>query len=375
MNILIDFTQIPIKKVGVGVYALKTFTEMFNTNNEDQFYAIVQDDDSELDFESDNVKTIKVRARIFRSLIARLFLEQLYIPFLSKKYKIDVIHSLHYSYPLLRTRARKVITIHDLTFFIYPHLHQFIKRYYFRWFIKKASLDRNNNLICVSQSTLEDLNKYIPENKSHNYVVPLACEELKDQTLYTITNDFNIERPYILFIGTLEPRKNIEGLIKAYAQLKERTKYQLVIVGKKGWYYDTIFNLINEKKLVNDIVFTSFVNDHQKYCLLKNSSLFVYPSFYEGFGLPVLEAISMGIPTITSNISSLPEVGGDACLLVDPNDITQLSQSIHRVLTDTDLRKSMILKGYYQANKFSWELTAQKTIEIYRNFNDKESKS
>ncbi len=138
-------------------------------------------------------------------------------------------------------------------------------------------------------------------------------------------------------------------------------------MGKKGWYYDTIFELVKNNNLSRDIIFTGFVTSEEKYGLLKQSSLFIYPSFYEGFGLPVLEAMSMGIPTITSNISSLPEVGGTAAKYVNPNDIKGIAEVIDLVLDDEALRNKMIEEGYKQAAKFSWGFTAEKTFDIYKN--------
>ena len=375
MRILIDFTQIPLKKVGVGVYALHTFTEMLKRYNKDEFYLLVQDDDKELlNFQEfgTHVKLLKVKSRLFRKLPLRFFLEQFLIPYHSLKHKVDVIHSLHYSYPLMPLKAKKVITIHDLTFFVYPELHTPVKRHFFKWFIKKAAKS-HNEIICVSESTAQDLMKYVTEYNCEINTIPLASEIPDLGTLMDVDiSEFRIPDKYILFIGTLEPRKNIDGLIRAYASIKDSVRHKLVIVGKKGWFYDSIFRLVEQYNLQDRVVFTGFVSENQKFRLLQRADVFVYPSYYEGFGLPVLEAIQMGIPTVTSNVSSLPEVGGDGALFVSPDNITEMSDAIMTLINNPDERSRLMEAGKRHAKCFSWENTAVSTHELYEKIVKKE---
>lgn len=367
MKVLIDFTQIPIKKVGVGVYAKETFSRLLkNIDKNDVFYLLLQDDEFMFeDLYSSNCVAITVKNKWFRKLPFRFLLEQFYIPTLVKKYKIDLIHSLHYSFPLINMKCKRVITIHDLTFFIYPRLHTFVKRHFFKWFIKQ-SCKTNNILICVSESTAKDLDKFIPKAKDIRMVIPLAVS-----TNYNINNNvlnqFGVNSEYILFIGTLEPRKNIDKLIEAYYRCKNKDKYKLVIVGKKGWYYDSIFKRIKEFGLENQVIFTGFVTENEKWNLLYNATLFVYPSYYEGFGLPILEAMIMGIPVITSNVSSMPEVAGKAAILINPNDVEEISLAIDTVLNDKNRQNHMKDLGIKQANNFTWDNTAKLTMDVYKN--------
>lgn len=370
MKILIDFTQIPILKVGVGVYAKESFSILFESIPSDTtYYLLLQDDEHMFDkFFSPNCIPLKINNRFFRKFPLRFIMEQLYIPYLIKKYKIDIIHSLHYSFPLLTSNCKKVITIHDLTFFIYPKLHTFIKRYYFKWFIKLACKSKNNTLICVSQSTANDLKKFITDIKSDTFVIPLAVSTTpsSNHNQMEVLEKYSIPSKYILFVGTLEPRKNIDKLIEAYYESSVKEIFKLVIVGKKGWYYESIFDRINDLKIANNVIFTGFVSEAEKWIILKNASLFVYPSLYEGFGLPVLEAMQSGTPTITSNISSMPEVAGDAALLIDPNDVSDISKAIDSVLTNQNNREVMIHSGFKQASLYSWSNTANLTHKIYR---------
>lgn len=366
MNILIDFTQIPVNKVGVGVYALNTFPLIIKSDLSNNYILLVQDDDKDFALSGINVKIINVKSSLFRYFPIRMLLEQFYIPYLVKKENIDIIHSLHYSFPLIHFGAKRVITIHDLTFFIYPQLHTFVKRYYFRWFIKRAAMT-NNSLICVSQSTCDDLRKYVSSINSSSYVIPLAANVKHLQIDFTkITTMYSLPEEYILFIGTLEPRKNIEGLIRAYAKIANSTKVDLLIIGKKGWFYEEIFRLIREMKLEYRIRFLGFVEDKDKVTILSHAKVFIYPSFYEGFGLPVLEALSLGIPTITSNISSLPEVGEEAVIYINPYDIEDISENLKLLLDDKAMRESLSKQGLSQAAKFTWEITSNKTLIVYK---------
>ena len=363
-NILIDFSQIPIQKVGVGVYASETFKLIVNNDKFNNYFAIIQDDDDELQKVLSGCKIIKVNSKIYRKFLFRLFLEQIYIPFICSKYNINIVHSLHYSFPIfLSKKIKRIVTVHDLTFFIYPELHTFIKRYYFRFFTKLSCI-LSDQIICVSESTKNDLLKIIPNIKSKIDVVPLAVDIPQYKAL-NIKEKFNINKKYILFIGTLEPRKNIVRLIKAYSKIEKNNEYQLVIVGKKGWFYDEIFKVVNDLSISEKVIFTGFVTIEEKFSLISQSSIFIYPSLYEGFGLPVLEAISLGIPTITSNISSMPEVVENSAIKVNPYSIDEIKNAINNLINNKDLRDLLSLKGKQQALKFSWKITADKTINVY----------
>ena len=174
-------------------------------------------------------------------------------------------------------------------------------------------------------------------------------------------------RGYILFLGTLEPRKNVDGLIRAYERLVRQLDIteKLVIVGKRGRFYEEIFDLVRQLKLGNRVIFTGYVSDTVKVDLYNGAVCFAYPSHYEGFGLPVLEALACGVPVITSNVSSLPEIIGDAGLLVDPTDDMQLADAIGRVLCDPVLRADLSAKGQQRASHFSWARCAQETLCVW----------
>lgn len=178
---------------------------------------------------------------------------------------------------------------------------------------------------------------------------------------------FGISGNYILFVGTLQPRKNIEKLIEAFSTLlekKENKDIELVIVGKKGWLYEPILEAPKKFGITHAVKFLEFVDDAELPSLYKNAVMFVLPSLYEGFGLPVVEAMKYGTPVITSNVSSLPEAGGNACLYVNPEDTKDIAGKMQELLGNPKLRSSLIKKGYEHIKKFSWEKAAKETLDV-----------
>ncbi len=168
-----------------------------------------------------------------------------------------------------------------------------------------------------------------------------------------------------MFVGTLQPRKNIERLIEAFAKLIiKHPNLSLLVVGKKGWLYEGILEAPKKFGIKESVRFIDFVQDQELPSLYKNAKCFVLPSLYEGFGLPVLEAMKYGCPVVTSNVSSLPEAGGDAALYVDPQNVNDIAEKIDKVLSDPKLREEMVKKGHEQVKKFSWEKTARETLRV-----------
>ena len=176
---------------------------------------------------------------------------------------------------------------------------------------------------------------------------------------------YRVKGDYILFVGTLQPRKNIERLVEAFSRLKSKVKnLNLVIIGKKGWMYEDILNAPEKYNVSDRVKFLDSVSDEELPVFYQNAICFVLPSLYEGFGLPVLEAMKYGCPVITSNVSSLPEAGGDAALYFNPENVNDIAEKIKKVIEDKTLREEMIQKGYQQIKKFSWEKTARETLQV-----------
>ena len=283
----------------------------------------------------------------------------------------DLVHGTdHFVYPC--RKSCNIMTIHDLTFVKYPeYVPTIVKSYLARI---KNCLKRTNAIITFSENTKRDLIELLNINPNKIYVTYQASRYYQNHLISeqfeslkkTINYDFS--KPYFLFVSTLEPRKNVNNLIQTFNYLKEKYKieHQLVLIGQTGWKYEPILEAINQSDYQNEIHHLNYLSDDLVALFYTQAEAFIYPSFYEGFGLPVLEAMTLGAPVITSNSSSLPEITGDAALLINPSNSFELADAMLSIIRDRALRNQLIIKGKEQANKFSWEKTAQATLNIYR---------
>jgi len=317
------------------------------------------------------LKLLKVKSIFFRFIVLRIFLEQFFVPFILLYKSIDLIHSLHYSTPIFTFRTKRVVTIHDMTFFKFPKLHKRLKTIYFRLFIHMLPRVADK-IISISESTYNDFVSLTGANSDnvtviHSGVPDLNTQLFTDENYISLKRKFGIDGEYLLFIGTIEPRKNLHKLILAFDKfIQQKSGYQLVIAGPKGWHYKRIFKAVEELGLEGKIIFTGYISEEEKAILLKRAKIFVYPSIYEGFGLPVLEALSMGAATITSNISSMPEIAGDAAVLINPESLDEINSALNMLVEDQHMYQEIKRKAVSQAANFTWEKTAEKTIELYK---------
>jgi len=284
--------------------------------------------------------------------------------------EVDIIHIVDFLIPEIK-KARLIVTIHDISSILFPQWHT---RYTRRWVKDRIHLakEKAHKIIVDSVHTKKDLVRTLDVSEDSITVIYGGVGEqfqpIKNQgVLNQIKKRYNIKDKYLLFLGTLEPRKNIPGLIRAFHKIKNRfPDYQLVIAGKRGWKFQEIFKTVGELRLEDKVIFTGYLPGEDTPLLYSGAQAFVYPTLYEGFGFPPLEAMASGIPVITSNLSSLPEVVGEAGILIDPNNIDELSRTIESVLCDENLRKGLREKGLRQAAKFSWKRCAQETLKIYQ---------
>ncbi len=264
----------------------------------------------------------------------------------------------------------KILLIPDLSYIKYPRYAEKKNKKFLENNVGK-SIERANKIATISESAKKDIINYYNVDEKKVDVICLASskniEKKKNiKEIKEVLKKYKIKKEYILFVGTLEPRKNINVLIKAYASLGKELidKYDLVICGAKGWHYDNIFKQVDNLNLTKRVIFTGYAEENDLPYIYSGASVFVFPSFYEGFGLPILEAMKCGVPVVSSNTSSLPEVGGDAALYFFPNDIEKLRDHMGEVLTNKELRESLIEKGHRREEIFSWENAAKKTLEI-----------
>jgi len=262
---------------------------------------------------------------------------------------------------------RSVYFVNDLISFKYPQYFTLKTRIVESLFVKLA-LKKVKNIVAISQSTARDIEELCPGAKSRTTVVPLAADPIFKIILpdINILIKYGMKKPYILSVGTIEPRKNHVTLLKAYQDLPNtlRDKYDLVIVGKRGWKCGGIMKAINKGIKSGSVKYLEFISDNDLVHIYNGASLFVYPSLYEGFGLPVVEAMSCGVPTIISNNSSLPEVGGSAARYFDPYKPNQIADLMVNVLTDKTISDQMSLDSIEYSRRFNWEKTAREIFNI-----------
>ena len=349
------------KKVGVSVYTQNLMTYFQRKSNKTLNFDIY--------LRNKPIKTMPPKNKYFTyKIVKALFLwSQLFLPLnLIFNSKNDVFFSPAHYIPRFST-IPTVVTIHDLSFLYYPA--DFLKKDLYKlknW--TKQSIKKSKKIIAVSQSTKNDIIKFydVSENKIKVIYNGFEKKISKNKTDHKLINKLQ-KQPYILYVGTIQPRKNIATLLDSFSQfIKENSKFKLVIAGKKGWLYENIFNKINNLKLDRKVLFTDFVSDSTLQELYKNAFCLVLPSFYEGFGIPILEAMDKGCPVISSDKSSLPEIGGDAALYFDPRDSDQLVSQLNNLKNHPDLRNTLITHGKQRVKLFSWQKCAIETLKLLK---------
>ncbi len=285
-----------------------------------------------------------------------------------RSHDFDIVHDLSQISPFLfSSHFKKILTIHDLTPILFSEtyglIHVFLQKHVLPMTLKNIDM-----IITVSEHSKQDIINHlkIPEEKIKVIYNGIDGRFKPLKKVDDVKEKYDIKSPFILYVGTLEPRKNIPTLINAFYELKKNgILYKLVIVGGKGWKYKDIYEHVDKLNLQREVIFTGYVSDDDLPKLYNAADLFIYPSLYEGFGFPPLEAMACGCPVITSNTSSLPEVVGDAGMMVDPYDVDEIANAMKRVLLDENLREEMIKKGLERAKKFRWENCADETIRVY----------
>lgn len=281
----------------------------------------------------------------------------------------DLLH-VTYNAPFIFRRP-VIISIHDVSFKRYPHYFSPKDRFLFSTLFR-LSINRADAIITISEHARKEITQFFPRVKDRIFVTSLAHSNIFIPNLSKSKHRITVEKycvkePFILAVGNLQPRKNLIRLIKAFSKsLKAVNNLQLVIVGKEHWRSSEVFQLVRQLGLKDKVVFTGYVPNEDLVSLYNLATAFVYPSLYEGFGLPVLEAMACATPVITSNISSMPEVAGDAAILIDPYQETEMSQAIINVLTDRNLASDLAERGYQRSQHFSWEQTARQTMNVYQ---------
>lgn len=363
MRIGIDARLVFYHQAGIGQYITRLARALSDIDKQDEF----------LVFQSRRDNTTLVNAPNFKrrmlwtpshhrfetgAMAAEMF-----------PHRLDVFHSPDFIPPRYM-RWPSVITVHDLAFLLYPRfLTPDSARYYGQ--VDPASR-RAAHIIAVSQSTKRDVTRLLGVPNEKVSVIYEAASPLFKPIDQAVARSFVLEKyrtsgNFILFVSTIEPRKNLTTLLQAYRKLLDHYKLDvsLLVAGQNGWLADEVEASVEKLRLREQVHFLGGVANEELAYLYNAASVFALPSFYEGFGLPPLEAMACGTPVVVSNVSSLPEVVGDAGLLIDPEDADAWSVALWRVLTDEDLRAEMSTKGLRRAGSFSWARAARETLNVY----------
>jgi glycosyltransferase involved in cell wall biosynthesis len=283
---------------------------------------------------------------------------------------VGLFHATDHLLPKL-TRARSVFTLHDIAYLSFPEHHLPRNRFYLRTMMPRF-LRRADRIIAVSESTRRDALRSYPIDPEKIVVIPEGVEprfrpDVPPDDLIRVRRRYALPERFVLSVGTIEPRKNYPTLVEAYAALRSRhPQVGLVIAGSRGWLYERFFEQVRSLGLGESVVFTDHVADEDMPALLNAAEVFAFPSEFEGFGLPPLEAMACGLPVACSNAASLPEVVGDAGLLLSPRDVGAWVGALDRLLGDAPLRADLRAKGLARARRFSWDTAAERTLEVYR---------
>jgi glycosyltransferase involved in cell wall biosynthesis len=310
------------------------------------------------------------RATLYSPVHHRL--EQFALALELYRFPLDLLHSTDFI-PALHSPYKSVITVHDLAFLHYPHFLTAQSAAYYG-LIDKAVV-RADHIIVPSEHTKQDLIGQMGVAADKVSVIyeaanPLFAPLPVEQTRREVAARYGLPETYFLTVGTIEPRKNVIGLLQGFACLRDKfgltTPVGLVIAGSRGWLYEETLEAVRTLNLSDSTFFVGRVADADLHKLYAGARAHIHVAHYEGFGLPPLEAMACGTPTIVSNVSSLPEVVGDAALLVNPRDSEEIAVAMHRLLTDDALHAELREKGLQRARTFSWEKAAQRTLEVYR---------
>jgi glycosyltransferase involved in cell wall biosynthesis len=365
----LDATALPPQPAGAGNYTINLIRSLAVLDTDFEFTIFSYQSGSEL-IKTDNNMSLNWVILPDKSPPRRLVWEQTGLPGLVQKTALDLLHSPHYTRPVALGCA-SVVTFHDMTFFLYPRYHTLFKRLYFP-FAMRNSARSADALIAVSENTKKDILQHlnVPDSKIH--VVYHGVDErfspLYDkEQLNSISLKYNLPEDFILYVGVVEPRKNLIALLNAFRNLNKTNKnLRLVIVGQTGWGYDKVMELVETPELKGTVLLTGYIPPDELPAIYNLAKIFVYPSIYEGFGLPVLEALACGTPTITTSVSALPEIIGDAGVLVPPDNDQALLDAMQTLLENDSEQNRLSKKGVQRAAFFTWERAARETCKVYQ---------
>jgi glycosyltransferase involved in cell wall biosynthesis len=370
VRIGLDLTHCYQRKGGIQSYAIQLTRALCEIDRENHYILFFRAEKQE--------ELAHLNAEIHVSPIKNQVLcEQTWLFCAAIQARLDVFHFTGFAGPLIYM-SKSVSTVCDMNQFFYPETMKRSQYFYWRWLFPIA-LRRRTAIITISEHSRDDINRVLNINKNNIRTIPLAAKPIfveprTNRQLMQVAYKYKLPAHFFLVVGTLEPRKNHLSLFEAYAFLRNQGKClpPIVCVGRKGWLYNSVLSRLTELQLKDHILFIGMVSDEDLSIIYRLALALLYPSVYEGFGLPILEAMASGCPVLTSNVSSMPEVAGDAAHYVDPFNIHSIADGLQAIL-DASYRAKLVNRGQSRLYNFSWQRTAKETIavyyECYRNLN------
>ncbi len=354
---------------GLGRYTQKLIEHLEKIDSENQYFVFLR---------RENFDEYVPSKSNFQKVLADYqwysFSEQLFFPKLLNSYKLDLMHFPHFNVPILYFR-KFVITIHDLILLHFPTKRASTLAPIFYWLkfcayklVIWSAIIRSQKIIAVSEFTKKDILSQYSIVEKKIVITYEACEKSLQKNLSSsekILKKYGIMKPYLLYVGNAYPHKNLERLVLAFAQVLSKSQHlHLVLVGKEDYFYARLRAQVEKQKIAN-VIFPGFVSDQDLDAVYGQALLYVFPSLYEGFGLPPLEAMEQGVPVLCSDATCLPEVLGQAAFFINASEETAITEAILQVAGDENLRKDLISRGHKQVERYSWDKMAGETLNIY----------
>ncbi|MYB75789.1 MAG: glycosyltransferase family 4 protein [Chloroflexi bacterium] len=370
INALKLYSSQDYRNAGISHYIRQLTTHLLNTDSENHYTLFTNNLMPEWREPTRHTPTIVTSRLPTAHPVPRILWEQTVLAWRAAHDKLDVLHCPLNVIPM-GAACPTVLTIHDLTFLRYPRLFPQLKRQYLRLFTR-LSAQHANAVVAVSASTRDDVVQMlgVPQERVHvvHHAADADFRPRAQEECSTFRTSKGLPNRYVLYVGTLEPRKNVDVLIRAFGKVvrEEKLPHSLVLVGAKGWMTQAIQQAIAEANVGERLLMPGYVARAELPLWYSSADVFVYPSTYEGFGYPVLEAMASGTPVITSNTSSMPEIASDAGVLVSPREESTLAAAMASILTDTALADSLRARGLEQASRFSWDKSVRTCMNLYQ---------
>jgi len=361
MKIGVDARPLSYQLTGIGVYLKHLLDEIQKIDHQNDYYLI---SNGPIDYDLNNPRWSKVAGRLDRKLLSTLWM-QLNAPLIAVRRNLDLFWGSRHHLPLLLPPGiRTVVTVHDIVNRLYPGTMA-LPNLLVERLLMKLSLKRSDAIIADSCSTAADIKDELGISVNKIATIHLGTPVFPREPKCGPEQSNDVPSKYFLFVGTLDPRKNFERIFKAFELLRPLSQeLHLVIVGGQGWKNRDFLEMVSQHPLKAQIHMPGYLPRNQLVTYYKNAICLMFPSLYEGFGLPILEAMSCGTPVITSNVSSMKEVAGGAALLVNPYDTGAIAKAMNKLLRDEQLRERLINMGFQRARKFSWKKCAEQTLEV-----------